>query len=78
VAVAEAMLALSRDIDFPTTLAEVDGFTDAHIERALEAAKNPQLEMKLRNMPVPLSAETVDDRMGPILEAAKTGDFSLI
>jgi alcohol dehydrogenase class IV len=78
VAVAEAMLALSRDIDFPTTLAEVEGFTDTHIKRALEAAKNPQLEMKLRNMPVPLSAETVDDLMGPIIEAAKTGDFSLI
>jgi alcohol dehydrogenase len=78
VALAEAMLALSRDIDFPTTLAEVEGFADAHIARALEAAKNPQLEMKLRNMPVPLSPETVDDLMGPILEAAKTGDFSLI
>jgi len=78
VAVAEAMLALSRDIDFPTTLAEVDGFTDAHIARALEAAKNPQLDMKLKNMPVPLSADTVDDLMGPVLEAAKTGEFGVI
>lgn len=78
VAVAEGMLDLSRAIDFPTTLAEVDGFTDAHIERALSAAKNPQLDMKLKNMPVSLSADTVDDYMGPILEAAKTGDFSAI
>jgi len=77
-AVAKAMLALSRDIGFPTTLREVDGFTDAHLERALTAAKNPQLDMKLKAMPVPLSADTVDDYMGPILEAAKVGDFSVI
>ena len=78
VAVAEAMLALSHKIGFPTTLGEVDGFTDAHIERALAAAKNPALESKLKNMPVALSAETVDDYMGPVLEAAKTGDFGVI
>lgn len=30
---------------------EVEGFTQAHIERALTAAKNPQLKMKLENMP---------------------------
>lgn len=78
VVVAEAMVALSRDIDFPTRLSDVEGFTDAHIDRALEAAKNPQLEMKLKNMPVALSADTVDRYMRPILQAAKTGDFSLI
>jgi alcohol dehydrogenase class IV len=78
VAVAEAMLGLGRDIGFPTALGEVEGFGDAHIERALGAAKNPQLEMKLKAMPVPLSAETVDDYMGPILQAARSGDFSLI
>ena len=77
-AVAEAMLSLSRDIGFPTTLAEVDGFTDEHIARALSAAKNPQLEMKLKNMPVPLSASMVDEYMAPVLQAAKTGDFALI
>jgi len=77
-AVAEAMVELARQIGMPTTLAEVEGFNDAHIARALAAAKNPQLEMKLRNMPVPLSAETVDDIMGPVLEAARTGDFSVI
>ena len=78
VAVAEAMLALCRAIGFPTTLREVEGFSDAHVARALKAAKNPQLEMKLKNMPVALSADTVDRYMGPILQAAKTGDFSLI
>jgi len=29
-------------------------------------------------MPVPLSADTVDEFMGPILEAARSGDFKLI
>lgn len=44
----------------------------------IDAAKNPQLEMKLNNMPVPLTSEMIDDYMGPILEAAKTEDFRLI
>jgi alcohol dehydrogenase len=34
--------------------------------------------MKLKNMPVALTASQVDEYMKPILEAAKTGDFSLI
>jgi alcohol dehydrogenase class IV len=78
VAVAEAMLTLSERIGFPTTLGQVDGFSEAHIERALAAAKDPQLRMKLENMPVPLSAELIDDYMGPILEAANCGDLALI
>ena len=77
-AVAEAMFELSRRIGFPTTLAELPAFTDAHIERALAAAKDPQLKMKLENMPVPLTADMIDEYMGPVLQAAKTGDLSLI
>ncbi|MFO7975185.1 MAG: iron-containing alcohol dehydrogenase [Candidatus Hydrogenedentota bacterium] len=77
-AVAEAMVNLSRDIGFPTTLEEVPGFTSAHIERALSAAKSPKLAMKLKNMPVPLTSEQVDDYMGPVLEAARTGEFDVI
>lgn len=77
-AVAEAMQSLSQSVGFPTRLADVPGFTDAHIQRALAAAKNPKLASKLQNMPVPLSAETVDEYMGPVLEAAKTGDFAVI
>jgi alcohol dehydrogenase len=34
--------------------------------------------MKLENMPVPLTAEMVDQYMGPILRAARDGDLSLI
>jgi len=37
-AVAEAMIALSKRIGFPTTLGEVGGFTKGHIERAPTAA----------------------------------------
>jgi alcohol dehydrogenase len=77
-AVAEAMFELSRQIGFPTTLGELPAFTDAHIERALAAAKDPQLKMKLENMPVPLTADMVDEYMGPVLQAAKTGDLGLI
>ena len=62
----------------PATLGEVPGFGDAHIQRALAAAKDPQLRMKLENMPVPLTADMVDDYMGPVLQAAKTGDLSPI
>jgi alcohol dehydrogenase len=78
VAVAEAMFELARKIDFPTTLGEVSGFSDSHIERALSAAKNPQLKMKLQNMPVPLTAEMIELYMGPILKAAKDGNLNHI
>jgi len=77
-AVAEGMIALGRRVGFPATLSEIDGISNAHIKRALEGAKNPQLESKLKNMPVPLTADLVDEYMGTILEAAMTGDFNLI
>ena len=73
VEVARALMSFERKVGVPPSLGEVPGFTDAHIERALTAAKNPQLKMKLENMPVPMTAEMVDDYMGPILQAAKTG-----
>ena len=78
VAVAEAMFALAERIGFPTRLNQVSGFSQAHIERALSAAKNPQLKMKLQNMPVPLTAEMIDEYMEPILTAARDGDLSRI
>jgi alcohol dehydrogenase class IV len=78
VAVAEAMFTLARAIGFPTRLADVPNFTDAHVRRALAAAKDPQLEMKLKNMPVPLTAAMIDEYMGPILESAKTGNLEMI
>ncbi|MHC4534971.1 MAG: iron-containing alcohol dehydrogenase [Planctomycetota bacterium] len=78
VAVAEGMFELARRISHPTRLSDVDGFSRQHIDRALAAAKNPQLKMKLQNMPVPLTAEMIDDYMGPILEAAQDGNLALI
>jgi alcohol dehydrogenase len=78
-AVAKGMLALSRSIKFPTTLKEV-GSTLEHIKKMLDAAKDPQLKMKLQNMPVPMdvSAGDIDTFMKPTLEAAYTGDITLI
>jgi alcohol dehydrogenase class IV len=78
VAVAEGMIAFSRATGFPVSLSEVEGFSRAHFERALAAAKNPQLEMKLKNMPVPLDASLIDEYMGPILIAAGSGELSAI
>ncbi|NNG47502.1 MAG: iron-containing alcohol dehydrogenase [Deltaproteobacteria bacterium] len=77
-AVANAMVNFSKFLDFPTRLSDVKGVGREHIERCLTAAKNPQLDMKLRNMPVPLHAGLVDQYMGPILEAAWTGEFGKI
>jgi hypothetical protein len=34
--------------------------------------------MKLRNMPVPLNADLIEDYMRPILEAAWEGEFNKI
>jgi len=78
IAVAEGMFELARRINHPKRLSDVDGFSQQHIDRALSAAKNPQLKMKLQNMPVPLTVEMIDDYMGPILEAARDGNLSKI
>ena len=77
-AVAKALINLSISVDFPTTLGQIKGMSRAHIEKSLQAAKDPQLEMKLKNMPVPLTSNMVNEYMRPILEAALSGDFSLI
>ena len=77
-AVAEAMRAFNKSIGAPTALNELPGFNGTYIDKALEAAKDPQLAMKLKNMPVPLNSALVDEYMGPILRAAASGDFSLI
>ena len=77
-AVAEGMIAFQKSLGAPTTLAQLPGFSDAHIARAISAAKDPTLASKLQNMPVALSAETVDQYMAPVLHAAKTGQFHLI
>lgn len=77
--VAKGMIGFSRAIGFPATLKDA-GANERHIERMIAAAKNPQLDSKLKNMPIPMdaSAGDVDTYMRPVLEAAYTGDFSLI
>ncbi|MBU8913688.1 MAG: iron-containing alcohol dehydrogenase [Spirochaetales bacterium] len=77
-AVAEAMFGLARKVGFPTRLGDTPGFTNDHIKRALAAAKNPQLDMKLKNMPVPLDASMIDEYMAPILEGARDGRLDVI
>jgi alcohol dehydrogenase class IV len=77
-ATAKGMIAFGRAIGAPVTLRELPGFSEAHIARALDAARDPQLAMKLKNMPVPMTAALVDEYMAPILRAAADGDFSLI
>ena len=76
--VSNGMINFSKSINAPTTLRELKGFTDGHIDRALKAAQDPQLEMKLKNMPVPMTREDILIFMEPILQAAKTGDMSII
>jgi alcohol dehydrogenase class IV len=78
-AVAKGMVAMAKDLNFPTTLKEA-GATREHLDRMITAAKNPQLKMKLQNMPTPMDAEKgdVDRLMKPVLEAAFTGDLGLI
>ena len=78
VAVAQSMIAFSKSIKAPTKLEDLKGFSAAHIDRALSAAKDPQLEMKLKNMPVPMTSGDVDTYMEPLLRAAAGGDLSLI
>jgi alcohol dehydrogenase len=78
IAVAKGMVAFGKAIGAPTTLGDLPKFNDSYIAKALEAAKDPQLEMKLKNMPVPMTAALVDEYMGPILRAGASGDFSLI
>ena len=51
------------------------GFQEEHVHRILEAAKDPQLSMKLQNMPIPMTGEDVEPYMGPIIRAAVDGDL---
>jgi alcohol dehydrogenase len=77
-AVAKGMVKFSKFLEFPVCLRDVPGVSEGHIDRCLTAAKNPQLDMKLRNMPVSLNADLVEEYMRPILEAAWGGEFQKI
>lgn len=77
--VANGMIEFSKSIGFPATLKEA-GVPESQLAVMVEASKNPQLKMKLQNMPAPLDVEKgeVDSKMKPALEAAFSGDLSLI
>jgi alcohol dehydrogenase class IV len=79
VLVAKGMIQFARALGFPATLEEA-GVTKAHLKRMIQAAKDPQLKMKLQNMPTPMESERgdVDRLMRPTLEAAFTGNLDLI
>ena len=79
VLVARGMIQFSKALGFPATLAEA-GVSKAHLKRMIQAAKDPQLKMKLQNMPTPMEAERgdVDRLMKPTLDAAFTGNLDLI
>lgn len=78
-AVVKGMIEFSRSIEFPTTLRDA-GATEEQMERMLNAAKDPQLKMKLQNMPIPMdvTAGDIDRLMKPTLRAAYTGNINLI
>jgi alcohol dehydrogenase len=73
------MLTLWKGLGFPTTLKDF-GATPAHLYKMIRAAKNPQLKMKLNQMPIPMDVERgdIDRLIRPTLEAAFTGDLNLI
>ena len=77
--VAKAMIDFNSSLGFPTSLREA-GASTSHIKTMLEAAKDPQLKMKLLNMPTPLDAEKgdIDKYMKCVLKAAYIGDFRKI
>jgi alcohol dehydrogenase len=77
-AVAGGMGAFAKALGAPATLGELPGWNEGYVEKILADAKDPRLDMKLKNMPLPLSAAGVDRCLGPVIRAAVHGDFSLI
>jgi len=77
--VARGLIGFIRSLEFPSTLKDA-GSSSEHLSRMIEAAKDPQLRMKLLNMPVPLNPDKgdIERYMRPVLDAAFKGDLSLI
>ncbi|MDR0539498.1 MAG: iron-containing alcohol dehydrogenase [Spirochaetaceae bacterium] len=77
-AVARGMMKFAQSIGAPVKLSDLKGFSETHIKRALNAAKDPTLESKLKNMPVPLTPALAGAYMEPVLRAAAAGDLALV
>lgn len=77
--VARGLIEFIRSLEFPATLEEA-GSSSGHLDKMIEAAKDPQLRMKLLNMPVPLNPDSgdIERYMRPVLDAAFKGNLSLI
>lgn len=77
-AVSRGFIAFGKSLNAPTKLTDLPGFSEMHVQRILNAAKDPSLSMKLKNMPIPMTAEDVDSYMEPIIRAAMDGDVAQI
>lgn len=77
-AVSRGFIAFGKSLDAPTKLTDLPGFSEMYVQRILRAAKDPALSMKLKNMPIPMTAEDVDDYMEPIIRAAMDGNVARI
>lgn len=75
---ADAIRKFVKSFGYPTTLGEIKGFKREHFDRVLEAAKNPQLKVKLQAMPIPMNVDDIDEFMSSIIDAATGGDLSKI
>ena len=77
--VANGMIEFAKSLGYPTSLKEI-GATEEHIKRMLIAAKNPQLKMKLQNMPIPMNIDKgdIERLMKPTLEAAFSGNLEIL
>jgi len=75
---ARALIGFAKSLGYPTRLEEIEGFSQDHIKKALTAAREPALSMKLRNMPIPLTADMIDRYMGKVLQSAAVGDLDMI
>lgn len=75
-AVATAMFRFNTALGVPTNLQNA-GVSEEHLNKMLAAAKDPQLQMKLLNMPIPLDVEKgdVDTYMRQLLTVAFKGNL---
>lgn len=78
-AMVEGMFKFLKKIGFPRNLM-LAGVPKEQIPLMCEYSKNPQLKMKLQNMPVPfdVTAGDIDRLMFPTLRAAYRGDPSMV
>jgi len=58
-----------------TKFSDIKGFDMLHVEKMLDAAKDPQLAVKLKAMPIRMSSEDVDVYMKSILDSAFLGSL---